>query len=82
MVESLMPGRSTCCAQPASMMTRARRSSSVAAVPGPSNFGEGGSTAGASSIMAAIWSRPKRRSVLSHGRPSGASFSARRKRSG
>ena len=53
MVESLMPGRSTCCAQPASMMTRARRSSSVAAVPGPLEFRRGGSTAGASSIMAA-----------------------------
>ena len=38
MVASLISGRSTCCAQPASRMTRLRRSTLVAAVPGPANL--------------------------------------------
>ena len=41
MVASLISGRSTVCAQPASRMTRRRRSPLVAAVPGPANVALG-----------------------------------------
>ena len=55
--------------------TRARGARrSVSAVPGPSNLRRGGSTRGASSIMAASSFKPTRRRSDANGRPSGASL--------
>ncbi len=83
-VASLMPGSSTCCAQPVSKATRPRFCALAAlCTPGLANGDAAGTLVGASFSMAAsgfsvllFSNSPKK------GRPSLASFSAARKRAG
>ena len=82
MVASLISGRSTCWAQPASRITRARRSALVAAVPGPVEVGAAQQAGRRQLEHRHQLLKPSRRRRPVNGRAKRAALSARRKRSG